>query len=124
VVVLDELAVVDEILAEIEHFLDAVPDLLRLLRVVDPPDLAVRESHGRPLDGVDGDDPVGFPRTLRLDLGARREEVVDEVHGRRVDPAGREPVVARATVSKSESTRLTRVGKDGTACDQVPEELL
>jgi len=29
VVVLDELAVVDEILAEIEHFLDAVPDLLR-----------------------------------------------------------------------------------------------
>jgi len=86
VVVLDELAVVDEILAEIEHFLDAVPDLLRLLRVVDPPDLAVRESHGRPLDGVDGDDPVGFPRTLRLDLGARREEVVDEVHGRRVDP--------------------------------------
>jgi len=68
--------------------------------------------------------PWAFPgRSVLIWVPAARK-VVDEVHGRRVDPAGREPVVARATVSKSESTRLTRVGKDGTACDQVPEELL
>jgi len=41
VVVLDELAVVDEILAEIEDRLDAVADLEGLLGVVDPSDVAV-----------------------------------------------------------------------------------
>ena len=65
---------------------------LRLGGVVDPPDVAVREADRGPLDGVDGDDAGGFPGAFGLDLGAGREEVVDEVHRRGVDAGGGEAV--------------------------------
>ncbi len=98
-IVLDELAVVDEILAEIQDLLDAVSDLEGVLGVVDPADIAVGQFDRRPLDGVDGDDAGGLAGSFGLDLGPRREEVVDQVHRGGVDAGGREAVVACATVA-------------------------
>ncbi len=122
-VVLDELAVVDEILAEVEYLLDAVADRQRLRRVVDTPDLAVGQPDRRPVDGVDGDDARGLPRSFGLDLRARREEVVDEMHRRRVDTRGGEAVVACAAITEAKAPGFGRVTEHRPPGDQVAQEL-
>ncbi len=74
VVVLDELAVVDKILAEIKHALDAVSQLERLRGVVDPADLAGRQPDGRAFDRINRTAPAALPGRSVLSCvpGARK----------------------------------------------------
>ncbi len=122
-VVLDELAVVDEVLSQVEHRLDAVSNRHRLVGVVDSADVAVGESHRRPLDGVDGDHAGGLARSLGLQLSAGGEEVIDQSHRRGVNASGSVAVVACPPVAQAEAAGLGGVAEHRTARDEVTEVL-
>ena len=109
VVVLDELAVVHEVLTQVDNLLDPVPEFQRLLGVVDAAHVAGCHPYGRSLDGIDRDHTGRLARPLGLDLGAGREEIVDQMHRRGMDTGGRKSVISRPTVTQSKAPGFARM---------------
>ncbi len=101
-VVLKELPVPDQDLPHVKDPFHIPGEIPCNLCIIDPEHIAALQPDGRAFYGIHRDDPGRFSRPLNLHLGANREKIAEDVHGRRVEPCRREPRVPGAAVSQPE----------------------
>src|SRR5919204_2787220 len=123
-VVLEEFPERDQDLPEIRDHPDPGPERFRGLRVRDFHKVPAVQDDERTVDRFAWRDRAGLPRTLRLDLGADGDEVVQDVHRRRVEGDRGESRGPRPPVPEAQSARAARVAEDGPARDHVLDEHL
>jgi len=123
-VVLEEFSERHQDFSEVRDDANPRREAFRGFGVRDFDEVARIEHDQRPFDPVARRDRPGLPRAFRLDLRADRDEVVEDVHRRRMKGERSEARGPGAAVSQAQPARPTRVAEDRPARDDVLNEHL
>ena len=103
-IVLKEVAKVYQDLTTIKYLLNRAPELQSLRWVVDPEHVAIEESHGWTLNGIDWSHCCCFSWALKLELCPGSDEIVHNDHRCGTDASGGKTCIATAAVPETKAT--------------------
>ena len=107
-----EIAEAHEQIAEEKHALDLGLEPARLFGAFDLDDLSRVQSDDGSVDGIHGEHARGLAGALDLHLGRHGDELVENLHGRRMDALAHDAHVARPAVSKAKAPERRRIAED------------